>query len=258
MQDPRVSGGRDDVRDEEVEPERDGEPARDESDPHRPVPIATPQGVDGEGESTKRAVATWPVAQQPLGIAFDPVEQLVWVTNYNDASVTVLTPGGKHVTRLRVGQGPEAIAVDGSAGRAYVVNSLDNSLSIVDTGTVTLLRTQALGYPTSGVAVDSAQKRVCLVRPPALNMVFCHDEEFTRTGMYEPVGDVLAIDSVRHDRYGVDRSLRTLTAADALTGDETTVHLEHTPTGIAVDEVTRMVYVALPDDTSIWMASPLS
>lgn len=208
--------------------------------------------------NTKQAVATWPVAQQPLGIAFDPVEQVLWVTNYNDASVTVLTPGGKHVTRLRVGQGPEAIAVDGSAGRAYVVNSLDNSLSIVDTGTVTLLRTQALGYPTSGVAVDSAQKRVCLVRPPALNMVFCHDEEFTRTGMYEPVGDVLAIDSVRHDRYGVDRSLRTLTAADALTGDETTVNLEHTPTGIAVDEVTRMVYVALPDDTSIWMASPLS
>ena len=209
--------------------------------------------------ATETTLATWPVERQPLGIAFDPVENTLWVTNYNDASVTVLTPGGEHIDSFPVGGGPESIAIDEDRRTAYVVNSLDRSVSVVDLSTRSVHKTQELGYSASGIAVDSVQGRVCMVQPQALRMLYCYDENLKLAGTLGSVGDLVAIDQVRHDRYGVRREGHGgLSAVNALTEEKVELPLDHVPTGIAVDAATRLVYITLPDAREIMVVSPLA
>jgi len=59
-----------------------------------------------------------------------------------------------------VGTAPVAIAVDARAGRAFVVNNGDNTVSVLDTRTGALLRTVAVGQGPTGVAVDERDGRV--------------------------------------------------------------------------------------------------
>lgn len=209
--------------------------------------------------ATETTLATWPVERQPLGIAFDPVESTIWVTNYNDASVTVLTLDGEHIDSFPVGGGPESIAIDEVRHLAYVVNSLDRSVSVVDLSTRSVRTTQELGYSASGIAVDSVQGRVCMVQPQALRMLYCYDENLKLAGTLGSVGDLVAIDQVRHDRYGVRREGHGgLTAVNALTEEKVELPLDHVPTGIAVDAATRLVYITLPDAREILVLSPLA
>ncbi|HSO69443.1 MAG TPA: YncE family protein [Arachnia sp.] len=207
--------------------------------------------------ATETTLATWPVERQPLGVAFDPVENTLWVTNYNDASVTVLTPEGEHIDSFPVGRGPEGIALDEVHRRAYVVNTLDRSVSVVDLSTRSVHRTQELGYSASGIAVDTVQGRVCMVQPQALRMLYCYDEDFKLAVMLGSVGDLVAIDPVRHDRYGVRLGQQGLSAVNAVTEEKVTLALGHVPAGIAVDPATRLVYVTLPDAQEIRVLSPL-
>lgn len=72
------------------------------------------------------------------------------------------------------------------------------------------------------------------------------------------VGDLVAIDQIRHDRYGVRREQSRLSAVNALTEEKVELPLNHVPTGIAVDPATRLVYVTLPDAHEIVVLSPLS
>ena len=83
-------------------------------------------------------------------------------------------------------------------------------------------------------------------------------EDRLRAHVDDGVGDTLAIDTVRHDLYGTDKDAKTLTAANAVTDEETTIPLGHVPSGLAVDPTTRLVYVALPAAQEILVLSPLS
>ncbi len=203
-------------------------------------------------------VAQWSVERQPLDVAFEPVGKTLWVTNYNDASVTVFTTDGQHIGTVPVGRGPAGIAIDEVNRRAYVANTADRTVSVVDVPSLRVLGTKDLGYVPSGLAVDPAVGRVCMVHPQAFNMFSCYDQDLKRTGSLKSVGELVAIDPVRHDGYGVDRERRRLTAVSAVTGEKVEFELSHVPTGIAVDPVDRLVYVALPDANEILVVSPLN
>src|SRR5690349_730749 len=61
---------------------------------------------------------------------------------------------------IAVGQSPAALAVDERTGRAFVVNSGDNTVSVLDTRTATLLRTIGVGWAPLTIAVDERAGRV--------------------------------------------------------------------------------------------------
>lgn len=68
---------------------------------------------------------------------------------------------------IAVGQSPAALAVDERTGRAFVVNSGDNTVSVLDTRTATLLRTVGVGWAPLAIAVDERAGRVFVVNASA-------------------------------------------------------------------------------------------
>jgi DNA-binding beta-propeller fold protein YncE len=97
---------------------------------------ATCNGADHSGCDQKPALA--PAEWGALEIAIDPATHLVYATNLQDASVSVINGAACNGTRHAgcrkppsddaVGNYPAAIAVDPGAGTAYVVNETNVSL----------------------------------------------------------------------------------------------------------------------------------
>ena len=54
----------------------------------------------------------------------------VYVTNYNDGTVSVINPSGTVVATLTVGTAPIGVVVSPS-GVVYVANSADNTVSVI-------------------------------------------------------------------------------------------------------------------------------
>lgn len=208
--------------------------------------------------ATNAQVAQWPVELRPTGIAFEPTSTTVWVSNYNDARVSVLDGDGALVETIPVGRGPSGVAIDPGLGRAYIANSLDRSITVIDVTSRDVTTTKEVGFTVVALSADPVQRRLCMVNTLAMSRVHCRDESLKSIGMASSVGDTLAIDTVRHDLYGTDKDAKTLTAANAVTDEETTIPLGHVPSGLAVDPTTRLVYVALPAAQEILVLSPLS
>jgi YVTN family beta-propeller protein len=76
--------------------------------------------------------------------------------NYGDESVTVID-GTKHaaIASVRVGEHPQAIAVDPSKNLIYVANMHGNSVSVIDGSTNLLVTTLRAGTSPYAIAVDS-------------------------------------------------------------------------------------------------------
>jgi YVTN family beta-propeller protein len=69
------------------------------------------------------------------GIAHDPVNNIIWVTNYDTDRVTPIQANGDAtsftvLSSLPVGNGPWGVAYVG--GYVYVVNNLENSVTVID------------------------------------------------------------------------------------------------------------------------------
>lgn len=96
------------------------------------------------------------VGNGPFGIAVDPDGQRVYVTNFNDDSVTVIDSSSNSVVAgpIMVGLGPRDIAfkVDGTV--AYVANSSSSTVSLIDTSTNTTTGTVTVGNFPYSVAVS--------------------------------------------------------------------------------------------------------
>jgi YVTN family beta-propeller protein len=83
-----------------------------------------------------------PVGKRPTGIAFTPdkagVPKRAYVTNYFDGTVTVIEPWVLDavttptvVRTLKVEKGPSGVVVNAAGTRAYVANSISNSISVI-------------------------------------------------------------------------------------------------------------------------------
>ncbi|GIW43914.1 MAG: hypothetical protein KatS3mg077_1196 [Candidatus Binatia bacterium] len=83
---------------------------------------------------------------------------LAFVTNFADGTVSVIdTAADAVVATLAVGSGPAGVAVEPAGTRAYVVNSGSQSISVIDTSTLSVstpLQGTAVGNGAFGVAVS--------------------------------------------------------------------------------------------------------
>ena len=64
-----------------------------------------------------------------------------YLTAFGSGKVAVLNGAGTVTARIAVGTGPSGVALDESAARLYVMNRLDDTISVVDTSTNTQLST---------------------------------------------------------------------------------------------------------------------
>jgi len=95
----------------------------------------------------------------PWGIAYDPSNGYIYVTNSGSGTVSVIN-GTTVIANITVGIGPEGVAYDPSNGYLYVTNSGSGTVSIIFTGvstssttisSVTTPTTSTSTRPTSSV-----------------------------------------------------------------------------------------------------------
>ncbi len=68
----------------------------------------------------------------PLGMEFTADGEELFVAAFGSSEVAVLDPAGRVTERIAVGDGPSGVALDERAGRLYVMNRFDQTISVVD------------------------------------------------------------------------------------------------------------------------------
>ncbi len=131
--------------------------------------------IDG---STRKVVVTVAVGKYLGGLAVDPGNHAVYVTNSADDSVSVIDTSTNTVTAtLAVGQWPDTVAVDPATHSVYVGTrdpegaaqdtqppSRSGRVSVIDGSTRTVVATVPIGKSVDAVAVDSATDTVYVAK----------------------------------------------------------------------------------------------
>jgi YVTN family beta-propeller protein len=103
---------------------------------------------------TSPVVATIPVGQFPIGVAFTPNGAFAYVANQNSNSVSVInTTTRTAVATVSVGVNPWGVAITPNGAFAYVTNQASNSVSVINTATNSAVGSVSVGPNPTGVAI---------------------------------------------------------------------------------------------------------
>lgn len=116
--------------------------------PNMGVGIFDPEGRKVIGVIPLGAAGTY-------GVAIDPRTNLLYATNRDDSSVSVIDVAtAKEMQRLRVGLLPEGLSADGDRGAVYVANSGDGTVSVIDAVKLSVTATLFIGPAPKAAAVN--------------------------------------------------------------------------------------------------------
>ncbi len=88
---------------------------------------------DNDNEGPYALSQPVPLGNDPRCVVVTPDQQYAYVTNYADATVSVITLDNYEVIQtINVGNGPYGISITGSGEIVYVVNQLAGTVSIID------------------------------------------------------------------------------------------------------------------------------
>ncbi|MGC8641302.1 MAG: multiheme c-type cytochrome, partial [Isosphaeraceae bacterium] len=97
----------------------------------------------------------------PLGLAFRPGGQELYVTCEASSTVCVIDPAKRRkVGEIPVGGEPTDLTFSPDGRRAYVTNRLDDSLSVIDTTTHRVISTIPVGDEPHGVRTDASGQTI--------------------------------------------------------------------------------------------------
>lgn len=141
--------------------------------------------------SGRNLADTIAVADEPWGVAarFDNENDspIVYVSCFLGDSVTVIE-NDDQTTVIDVGNGPIGLAVTPDGGDVYVANNNDDSVSIIDTLTNTVIDTLTVGSAPWGVAVGADGKYVYVTNSDADTVTVIQTDDRTVIHTYS-VGD---------------------------------------------------------------------
>lgn len=141
--------------------------------------------------------ATGMQASAPTGL--DPMADSVRIDARGVAepgSVSVVDLAkGTTVATIGVGRHPTALALDAAAGRLYVANTNDDSISVIDTATRAVISTITLqpfststyGVAPTGITIDRARNRL-LIACGGINAIAVYDLDAERVSGLIPTG----------------------------------------------------------------------
>ena len=113
------------------------------------------QSCDGAGNGL--TIVT--VGSHPWGVAYDPSNGYIYVTNSQAGSLTELR-GIANAETVSVGRDPVAAAFDSSNGDVYVADSGQDAVSVVSATTMQVLATVNVGVNPQGLAYSSSSNAV--------------------------------------------------------------------------------------------------
>jgi YVTN family beta-propeller protein len=96
-----------------------------------------------------------PAGSAPFGIAFNPSNGNMYMTNFNSDSVSVINPATNAViSTIPVGSAPFGIAFNPNNGNMYVTNAGNNTVSVINPSTNTFVATIPVGSAPFGIAFN--------------------------------------------------------------------------------------------------------
>ena len=201
-----------------------------------------------------KLIKTIPVGNQPYGIAVSPYGEHVYVSNYafSDASVSVIQPFNDYATPISVGYGPLGVSMTSSGDYVYVCNYYDNTVSVIETSTNTVIKTVPVGIRPAGVAVAPHGDQVYVTNyyDNTVSVIQMTKNTVTETiGVGEgPHG--IAVTPDGSYVYVSDYDSDTVSAINTSDHTVTTIPVGGMPDGIAVTPSGKYVYVSnFADDT---------
>jgi len=155
------------------------------------------------------------------GVAYNPQTQLLYVANYEADSLSVENPySAELILTLKVGHQPTEVTVDSDANLIYVANSGDNTVSVIDGATNSIVDT----IPLASTRATTAGSLLGMVLDTKLKRLY-------------------VTDAVHNAVQVLDTTTKTPTLLPALA-------VGHCPMGVAVDLTTHRVFVTnYGDDT---------
>jgi YVTN family beta-propeller protein len=147
----------------------------------------------------------------PSAVAVNPVTNRIYVANSAapNSIVTVIDGATNTMTSVYTGEASIALAVNPVTNRIYVANSLDDTVTVIDGASNTILTTVTAGALPSAIAVNTVTNKI----------------------------------------YVANTTSNTVTVINGLTNQAVNVNVGHGPVALAVNQVTNKIYVANADYT---------
>jgi YVTN family beta-propeller protein len=212
------------------------------------APCSSVEVLNESGPFQTSVNGTYPVGQDPFGVAVDNQTGNVYVTNTATNNVTVLDPTtGRSVANISVGLGPLGVAYDAADSEVYVANGGSDNVSVISTLSETVVASLAVGTAPVGVAVDGATDQVFVANNGSGN-VSVIDAATHHLTTSIPVGSQpygVAVDNTTDRVFVTDRGSDNISVIDPTTDSvvgaipvQSGLQLE----GIAYDPIHRVMW----------------
>ena len=96
----------------------------------------------------------------PRAIVFNPATGKVYAVDTNGGAVQIYSDADKQMHRVVVGAGPVSIAVNSANGMAYVANSSDGTVSVLDGKSDAVIATVPIGSHPYSIAANPSTGKV--------------------------------------------------------------------------------------------------
>jgi YVTN family beta-propeller protein len=215
--------------------------------PPPPTPIPSPP-MPTPGPCYPLVEITIPVGNDPRGVAYNDDDDLIYVANYGDDTVSVINGVSYDVTKVITGVvGANGVAYDSDHGLVYVTNQSIDALTVISATTNTIVETIPVGDQPHGVAYNATSHKVYVANYGGNSVTIVDANTMTTTatisGLSEPAH--VAANPVSNKVYVSNHGNGTVTVIrgsdDAVLA---TVSLGSSgPYGIAADTQRNLIYV---------------
>jgi YVTN family beta-propeller protein len=206
-----------------------------------------------------------PVGTNPAGIAFDPVNDEVFVANTGNNSVSVLSSlTNDVVATIGVGDDPFGVTYDPTDQEVWVVNSGSDNVSVIDPATNAVVGSVSITADASalGIAYDSATGFLYVTESgyDQIGLINAALQTFNGTVGSGAYAASVVYDSVDHLVYVANEGDNNVTVY-AQTNDTNTrvvanITIPNEPYGLAYDAATDEVFVSEFDSDVVEAIQP--
>jgi DNA-binding beta-propeller fold protein YncE len=200
---------------------------------------------------TDRIIASAPAGEYPDGLAYDPVERRVFVSDESGGVETVLNTGGHRVATIALGGEAGNVQYDSGSGNVLVDVQTRNDIAVIDPRTNRVVRRVSLSGCSHdhGLLVDASRRLAFVACDGNAKLLTLDLRSMKVTGSASVGGspDVLAFDTALRRLYVAAESGEVAVFAEhahGLTklGQALLAPYAHT---VAVDPRTHLVYFPL-------------
>jgi YVTN family beta-propeller protein len=224
---------------------------------NHPPPSPTPIPPPPSGPCYPIVETSITVGNDPRGVAYNGDDNLIYVANYGDDTVSVINGETYSVTKVITGVvGANGVAYDSDHGLVYVTNQSIDALTVISATTNTIVETIPVGDQPNGVAYNPTVNKIYVANYGGNSVTVLDGDTralittVTVPGETEPAH--IAVNPATKKAYVTYHGSGKVGVID---GDTNAIRMidifSAGPYGITVDTVRNLIYVATIDSHRI-------